>query len=98
MSDSTASSHVRAASHGSPCTGVGPRVARSPRRGSCLRRAHCLVLGPDRPLTPVYWLNVNDPGFFFMALVKHANTCRRRTTAAATSSTWVTIGRWTTRS
>ena len=25
--------------------------------------AHCLVLALDRPLTSVYWLNVNDPGF-----------------------------------
>jgi protoporphyrinogen oxidase len=31
------------------------------------------VLALDRPLTPVYWLNVNDPGFPFMALVEHTN-------------------------
>lgn len=35
--------------------------------------AHCLVLALDRPLTDVYWLNVNDPGFPFMALVEHTN-------------------------
>ncbi len=35
--------------------------------------AHCLVLALDRPLTSVYWLNVNDPGFPFMALVEHTN-------------------------
>jgi protoporphyrinogen oxidase len=35
--------------------------------------AHCLVLALDRPLTNVYWLNVNDPGFPFMALVEHTN-------------------------
>jgi protoporphyrinogen oxidase len=35
--------------------------------------AHCVVLTLDRPLTSVYWLNVNDPGFPFMALVEHTN-------------------------
>lgn len=35
--------------------------------------AHCLVLGLDRPLTESYWMNVNDPGFPFMALVEHTN-------------------------
>jgi len=35
--------------------------------------AHCLVLALDRPLTDVYWLNVNDPGYPFMALVEHTN-------------------------
>ncbi len=35
--------------------------------------AHCLVLALDRPLTSVYWLNVNDPGYPFMALVEHTN-------------------------
>jgi len=35
--------------------------------------AHCVVLALDRPLTAVYWLNVNDPGFPFMALVEHTN-------------------------
>jgi protoporphyrinogen oxidase len=35
--------------------------------------AHCLVLALDRPLTSVYWLNLNDPGFPFMALVEHTN-------------------------
>jgi protoporphyrinogen oxidase len=35
--------------------------------------AHCLVLALDRPLTNVYWLNLNDPGFPFMALVEHTN-------------------------
>jgi protoporphyrinogen oxidase len=35
--------------------------------------AHCMVLALDRPLTSVYWLNVNDPGFPFMALVEHTN-------------------------
>lgn len=35
--------------------------------------AHCLVLALDRPLTQSYWMNVNDPGFPFMALVEHTN-------------------------
>ncbi|HEX5578082.1 MAG TPA: NAD(P)/FAD-dependent oxidoreductase [Candidatus Limnocylindria bacterium] len=35
--------------------------------------AHCLVLALDRPLTASYWMNVNDPGFPFMALVEHTN-------------------------
>ena len=35
--------------------------------------AHCLVLALDRPLTNAYWMNVNDPGFPFMALVEHTN-------------------------
>ena len=33
--------------------------------------AQCLVLSLDRPLTDTYWMNVNDPGFPFMALVEH---------------------------
>jgi protoporphyrinogen oxidase len=36
--------------------------------------AHCLVFALDRPLTAeAYWLNVNDPGYPFMALVEHTN-------------------------
>ena len=35
--------------------------------------AHCLIVALDRPLTDVYWLNVNDGGFPFMALVEHTN-------------------------
>jgi protoporphyrinogen oxidase len=38
--------------------------------------AHCLVLALDRPLTSVYWLNMNDPGYPFMALVEHTNYMR----------------------
>ena len=40
--------------------------------------AHCLVLSLDRPLTDSYWMNVNDPGFPFMALVEHTNYMRCR--------------------
>lgn len=35
--------------------------------------AHCLVLALDRQLTDAYWVNVNDPGFPFLALVEHTN-------------------------
>jgi protoporphyrinogen oxidase len=35
--------------------------------------AHCLILALDRPLTDVYWLNVNDPGYPFLSLVEHTN-------------------------
>jgi protoporphyrinogen oxidase len=35
--------------------------------------AHSVILALDRPLTDVYWLNVNDPGYPFLALVEHTN-------------------------
>ncbi len=35
--------------------------------------AHVVVLALDRPLTDVYWLNVNDPGFPFLVLAEHTN-------------------------
>jgi protoporphyrinogen oxidase len=35
--------------------------------------AHCLILALDRPLTDAYWVNVNDPGYPFMAVVEHTN-------------------------
>jgi protoporphyrinogen oxidase len=35
--------------------------------------AQCLVLALDRQLTDSYWMNVNDPGYPFMALVEHTN-------------------------
>jgi protoporphyrinogen oxidase len=35
--------------------------------------AHCVILTLDRPLTDIYWLNINDPGFPFLALVEHTN-------------------------
>lgn len=36
--------------------------------------AHNVVLSLDRPLLPdVYWLNVNDRGYPFLALVEHTN-------------------------
>ncbi|MGH2442136.1 MAG: NAD(P)/FAD-dependent oxidoreductase, partial [Chloroflexota bacterium] len=35
--------------------------------------AHCLILLLNRQLTDVYWLNVNDPGYPFLALVEHTN-------------------------
>ncbi|HET8629997.1 MAG TPA: NAD(P)/FAD-dependent oxidoreductase [Thermomicrobiales bacterium] len=35
--------------------------------------AHCLILALDRPLTDAYWMNINDPGYPFLALVEHTN-------------------------
>jgi protoporphyrinogen oxidase len=35
--------------------------------------AHCLILALDRTLTDAYWVNLNDPGFPFLALVEHTN-------------------------
>jgi protoporphyrinogen oxidase len=35
--------------------------------------AHCMILALDRPLTSAYWVNMNDPGYPFMALVEHTN-------------------------
>lgn len=36
--------------------------------------AHCVILALRRPLLPsVYWLNVSDPGYPFMAVVEHTN-------------------------
>jgi protoporphyrinogen oxidase len=35
--------------------------------------AHCLILALERPLTDAYWVNINDPGYPFMALVEHTN-------------------------
>ncbi|MBM4419357.1 MAG: NAD(P)/FAD-dependent oxidoreductase [Chloroflexi bacterium] len=39
--------------------------------------AHCAILGLRQPLTDIYWLNVNDPGYPFLALVDHANFAER---------------------
>ena len=33
----------------------------------------CLVLQLDRSLSDTYWLNVNDPGFPFVAVIEHTN-------------------------
>jgi protoporphyrinogen oxidase len=49
-----------------------PAAARAPRVGRAYG-AHCLVLAFDRPLTSVYWLHVNDPGYPFTAMVEHTN-------------------------
>ncbi len=35
--------------------------------------AHCLILELDRRFGDVYWLNINDPGYPFLALVEHTN-------------------------
>ena len=33
----------------------------------------CVVLELDRGLSDIYWLNVNDPGFPFVAIIEHTN-------------------------
>ncbi|NCA69340.1 MAG: NAD(P)/FAD-dependent oxidoreductase [Sphingobacteriia bacterium] len=33
----------------------------------------CIVLELDRSLSSTYWLNVNDPGFPFVAVIEHTN-------------------------
>ena len=36
--------------------------------------AHCVILALDRSLLdPIYWLNINDPGYPFLAAVEHTN-------------------------
>lgn len=35
--------------------------------------AQCLILSLDRKLMPTYWLNINDPGYPFLALVEHTS-------------------------
>jgi protoporphyrinogen oxidase len=35
--------------------------------------AHCLIVALDRSLTDSYWMNINDPGYPFLALVEHTN-------------------------
>jgi len=50
-----------------------PEEYRSRHEWGTAYGAHCLVLALDRPLTGSYWMNVNDPGFPFMALVEHTN-------------------------
>jgi protoporphyrinogen oxidase len=49
-------------------------VARYVDGGPAHYAAHCAVLALDRPLLEgVYWLNVNDRGYPFLALVEHTN-------------------------
>jgi protoporphyrinogen oxidase len=50
-----------------------PDAYRSRHEWGTAYGAHCLVLALDRPLTTSYWMNVNDPGYPFMALVEHTN-------------------------
>ena len=33
----------------------------------------CLVLKLTKPLSEVYWLNINDPGFPFVGIIEHTN-------------------------
>jgi protoporphyrinogen oxidase len=50
----------------------------APAAAAAMRRIHhlgaaCLVLELDRSLSDTYWLNVNDPGFPFVAVIEHTN-------------------------
>jgi protoporphyrinogen oxidase len=51
---------------------VTPEYAASLRRIEYLANV-CLVLQLDRSLSDTYWLNVNDPGFPFVAVIEHTN-------------------------
>jgi protoporphyrinogen oxidase len=42
-------------------------------RGTKSQDALCLVLALDRPLTPYYWLNINDREMPFVAVIEHTN-------------------------
>jgi len=44
-------------------------IARYPPPGALA--AHCLILALERSLVPSYWVNVNDPGYPFVAVVEH---------------------------
>jgi protoporphyrinogen oxidase len=35
--------------------------------------AHCLIVALNHQLTDSYWMNINDPGYPFLALVEHTN-------------------------
>jgi protoporphyrinogen oxidase len=50
----------------------------NPEYPAALRRIQylaniCIVLELDRSLSDTYWLNVNDPGFPFVAVIEHTN-------------------------
>jgi protoporphyrinogen oxidase len=51
---------------------VSPEYAASLRRIQYLANL-CVVLELDRSLSETYWLNVNDPGFPFVAVIEHTN-------------------------
>lgn len=42
-------------------------------RGTPYQDALCLILALKRPLSPVYWLNINDRSLPFLAVVEHTN-------------------------
>ncbi|HWE60237.1 MAG TPA: NAD(P)/FAD-dependent oxidoreductase [Chloroflexota bacterium] len=50
-----------------------PREFRERYRPGAAYGAHCLILELDRPLTGVYWIAINDPGYPFLAVVEHTN-------------------------
>lgn len=50
-----------------------PEQFRERYRPGAAYGAHCLVLELDRPLTDIYWIAINDPGYPFLAVVEHTN-------------------------
>ena len=50
-----------------------PADFRSRFGGGAAYGAHCLILELDRPLSEVYWIAINDPGYPFLAVVEHTN-------------------------
>jgi protoporphyrinogen oxidase len=50
-----------------------PEDFRARYGGGVAYGAHCLILEVDRPLTNVYWIAINDPGYPFLAVVEHTN-------------------------
>jgi protoporphyrinogen oxidase len=51
---------------------TGPEYPAALRRIQYLANI-CIVLELDRSLSDTYWLNVNDPGFPFVAVIEHTN-------------------------
>ena len=51
---------------------TGPEYPAALRRIQYLANI-CIVLELDRSLSETYWLNVNDPGFPFVAVIEHTN-------------------------
>jgi len=41
--------------------------------GTPYQDAMCLILALKRPLSPVYWLNINDPSIPFLAVIEQTN-------------------------
>ena len=55
----------------------------------------CVVLELKRSLSGIYWLNVNDPTFPFVAVIEHTNSNRPAPTMVDASFTCLGTSRWT---